>query len=143
VDPEVERLLAALDEQARVRAASFVYFIGPTHGKGPVKIGYAKHPARRLKDLQVGSPVPLCIYALAEGGNQAEQSFHKIYASERLHGEWFRCTPRLLERIVYQQRLMTRDYFLATRRITRRLLTAAGEGWEPIAVECGAEPIAA
>jgi hypothetical protein len=65
-----------------------IYFIQPQRG-GPVKIGYARKPENRLRELQCGNPYPLQIVAVVDGGWTTEAVLHKRFASGRMEGEWF------------------------------------------------------
>lgn len=79
----------------------FVYFIRSEGGVGPVKIGCAANPVKRLTQLQAASPAKLEIVASAEGGFDAERYLHRQFSSQRLHGEWFDVTAELCAVIVY------------------------------------------
>lgn len=72
-----------------------VYFIA-AEPDGPIKIGYAKNAVRRLKALQTGSHVPLCLLATMPGGPAIERTIHRALADTRMDGEWFERSPRLL-----------------------------------------------
>lgn len=65
-----------------------VYLIG-SPGSPLVKIGWTDNPERRLRHLQTGSPVPLKLLALFEGGHIVEAELHRRFADKRQHGEWF------------------------------------------------------
>ncbi|WP_327259821.1 MULTISPECIES: GIY-YIG nuclease family protein [unclassified Streptomyces] len=58
-----------------------------------VKIGWTDNPERRLRHLQTGSPVPLRLLAIFEGGNIVEAELHRRFADKRRHGEWFDLGP--------------------------------------------------
>jgi hypothetical protein len=60
-------------------------------GTGLAKIGYCATGAlaRRLRDLQSGSPVRLELVALANGGTQLEALWHQEHREHRRHLEWF------------------------------------------------------
>lgn len=75
-----------------------VYFVQGASG-GPIKIGYSTDVAKRIGDLQTGSPLPLCLLAVADGGLDYETYLHRAFEDERTHGEWFAPTPRLLQLI--------------------------------------------
>ncbi len=62
-------------------------------GTGLIKLGRAIDPAKRLRELQVGSPVQLRLLASApETLRRTESALHRTFASSRSHGEWFRLT---------------------------------------------------
>ncbi|MGA5873932.1 GIY-YIG nuclease family protein [Streptomyces cinereoruber] len=69
-----------------------MYLIGSTESP-LVKIGWTDNPERRLRNLQTGSPVPLTVLALFEGGAIVERELHHRFADKRRHGEWFDLGP--------------------------------------------------
>ena len=76
-------------------APKFVYFIQSLEG-GPVKIGFALRPDRRLASLQIDNPQEMCIRAVALGGSVAERLLHNHFAEHRIRGEWFSPVPELV-----------------------------------------------
>jgi hypothetical protein len=60
-----------------------------------VKIGTASDIAVRVQELQSGSPFPLRLTAVLDGGRDVEARLHKRFARERGSGEWFALSPRL------------------------------------------------
>lgn len=64
-----------------------------------VKIGRALDVERRLADLRTGTPTDLIIHALEPGSPNLEKQRHLEFASDRRHGEWFSCSPRLANHI--------------------------------------------
>lgn len=74
-----------MDDQS-VASRGFTYFIQGCDG-GPVKIGFALDPEKRLGYLQCGSPVRLVLLGAIEGNH--ERVLHKKFASIRQHNEWF------------------------------------------------------
>lgn len=73
----------------------YVYFIQRADG-GPIKIGTAERPDRRLTALQAANPDVLVIRAVCLGGRAAEQVLHGHFAESRIRNEWFEPTPELL-----------------------------------------------
>jgi hypothetical protein len=62
--------------------------------RGPIKIGVAENPERRLSTLQGGNPdeIRLEFYlccADRESAYQVEAHLHRRYAAYRVNGEWF------------------------------------------------------
>lgn len=60
---------------------------------GPIKIGIAAHPRKRLSQLRTSSHVPLSLYYSAEGlGDvcELERRVHALLGEHRLAGEWFK-----------------------------------------------------
>lgn len=89
----LERIIAryvdlVLDHRERENADPVVYFIQAENG-GPIKIGVAKDPAKRLTELQATSPYTLLILGTVGGGFRREKELHAQFADWRLHGEWF------------------------------------------------------
>lgn len=77
-------------------AESFVYFAIEDVPGGFVKIGRARNPAKRMLSLQTGTPRPLRLLCVIQGGAQLEAALHAAFAADRMSGEWFRASPRLL-----------------------------------------------
>lgn len=74
----------------------YVYAIG-TADALKVKIGYTTgRLERRLSEIQVGCPLPLEILWWAEAGPGLEEALHRIFARQRLRGEWFELGPERL-----------------------------------------------
>lgn len=72
-----------------IRDMKYVYFIGEGDG-GPVKIGTAKDPILRLRQMQTGNSRKLKIEHALIGDSDVERLFHEIWRDHRLTGEWFR-----------------------------------------------------
>lgn len=77
---------------------SFVYFIQCVSG-GPIKIGYAVDPVRRVSHLQSGTFEELKILASIPGSRQQEAALHRKFAAARVRSEWFSPTASLLSLI--------------------------------------------
>lgn len=73
----------------------YVYFIQAGED-GPVKIGVAAEPFKRLAELQTGNPARLRVVAIIEGDTGIEKALHERFAEHRLEGEWFKPTHVLL-----------------------------------------------
>lgn len=75
-----------------------VYFI-KAGASGDIKIGWAKHPEKRLKELQTGSAPTLYLLGCVEGGQAVERAWHIVLNDYRVRGEWFKAEPvtRVLE----------------------------------------------
>lgn len=65
---------------------------------GPIKLGYARKPRKRLAELQVAHFERLNLLACEEtdGDAQIEQYIHELNAKERIRGEWFKPSPEVL-----------------------------------------------
>jgi hypothetical protein len=81
---------------ARRNRVSLVYFIQARHG-GPIKVGIATNPRRRLRELQTAHAHELVIRRMTPGGLDLEQKIHKQFAHLRLRGEWFTSAQELME----------------------------------------------
>jgi hypothetical protein len=71
-----------------------VYFIGGDDG--PIKIGRSENPLSRLRTLQCASPVKLRILAECPHDAIPETMWHGWFAEDRLIGEWFKRSDRLM-----------------------------------------------
>lgn len=74
---------------------TYVYLMRQGGATGPIKIGVARDPDGRLKNLQTGSPRTLRIIARLpfESRMEAlemERALHAKYKEFRLKGEWFK-----------------------------------------------------
>lgn len=80
----------------------YIYFIQVDHEpRGPIKIGRALHPQSRLKTFQAWTPYPLRVLATVREDVSicTEGDLHRKFADYRMHGEWFRADPVLLDYI--------------------------------------------
>lgn len=81
----------------------FVYIIG-VKGRDVVKVGWAKNPRQRLKDLQAGCPDELFIkkvFACPPGtAQQYEKNLHRKLDDYRIRGEWFREEAPLIAKMM-------------------------------------------
>lgn len=66
-----------------------IYLI--SNSKGQVKIGWSKHPQKRLKELQTGNASKLRLEAVYDLYNKYELRLHYILRDfkSRHKGEWF------------------------------------------------------
>jgi hypothetical protein len=71
-----------------------VYFI---RADQEVKIGMSNNVHQRMKALSTMSPVPLELLAVVAGAHLEEAQLHRKFAHLRMHGEWFRAEPELLD----------------------------------------------
>lgn len=99
------------DPKARLR---YIYFMRPIGADGRIKIGCSYLPARRLLAISIWSPYQLEIIGVGEGNLSDEKMLHEFFAADRLHSEWFRSSPELLEVID----LMGRDRSAAEAIVT-------------------------
>lgn len=73
---------------------TFLYFVQAENG-GPIKIGLALDPEKRLAQLQTGHPERLVLCEVVWVTRSFERRLHTLFAAYRLHGEWFRAHPVL------------------------------------------------
>lgn len=76
---------------------AYVYFIQQGSSDGPVKIGLAKNPLARLKNLQTASPFQLeTLFSIYVGNGAAyvEAGLHRHFRDlNTIGGEWFYWSP--------------------------------------------------
>lgn len=72
-----------------------IYFIsaGPD---GPIKIGYASNPKKRLASLQTAHHQELTLLRVIPGNTTAEGILHRRFKKDRLKGEWFKPSEDVL-----------------------------------------------
>jgi len=66
-----------------------------------MKIGRTNNVLKRLKNLKTGTSGELIIMAMEPGSVKIEQSRHKQFADDRRKGEWFVCSPKLIQHAFY------------------------------------------
>lgn len=81
-----------------VPSEGFVYFI-EAERLGLVKIGWGADAARRMSQLQVGSPDRLILLGalLTDDPVALEKELHETFSDQRVHGEWFKPSEALSE----------------------------------------------
>jgi hypothetical protein len=77
-----------------------IYF-AMAEGTDLVKIGFTDGPVeKRLAQLQTGCPNKLILLSdNNRGGEEQERELHEELKADRVTGEWFRLSPRVLIRI--------------------------------------------
>lgn len=85
-------------------AQGFVYFAAVGDPQPIwVKIGWSKSdPAKRIKSLQTGCPMPIRLLGFVISAPGLEADLHNVLADYRAEGEWFEYTDRV-EQIVRSQ----------------------------------------
>ena len=76
---------------------------------GPVKIGVAAHPQKRLSALQTGQPETLTILRVLEGDRHFESALHRHFAHRRTRGEWFKHCNEMLGDLEFLRRSAAND----------------------------------
>lgn len=64
-----------------------------------IKIGYTRKPSQRITALQSMNARRGQLLAIILGGPDKEADLHRQFSNLRLHGEWFKATPYLLDEI--------------------------------------------
>lgn len=99
-----------------------------------VKIGFARDPYKRLKNIRIGSPEGGELFYVREfptrdAARYAERYCHRKLWKLRSSGEWFRCSPHAARAILSKARIPSRA----------ELIGKDGKGWrEPSEQECRA-----
>lgn len=75
-------------------APSVVYFV---YCAGRIKIGYTTDIRNRMAGLASSSPAPITLLLTIPGNEQDEARYHRMFASDRVHLEWFRLSYGLRE----------------------------------------------
>jgi hypothetical protein len=98
-----------------VRRPAAIYFIQCNGPKGPIKIGQAVDPNRRLSELRIGCPYPMSMLVTfqPEDADLEERRLHLVFRHLRIHGEWFEFATELLAFV----RTVPSDAKLASARI--------------------------
>ena len=76
-------------------SALVIYFIQVGHD-GPIKIGKAVDPEKRLQTLQTGTPETLRLLAVIPGDRTREAEIHRHLKAHRQRGEWFAANAEVL-----------------------------------------------
>jgi hypothetical protein len=89
---------------------SWIYF-ARCGEQGPIKIGHADDPHRRVADLNVGSPVQLFLLCamLSDRAVEEEDELHDRLCAHRVRGEWFEAGPVLEEMKRLESRLVAAE----------------------------------
>ncbi len=74
-----------------------IYFAQQESGTGLIKIGCALNPSKRLKEIQLLSPVFLTILKTIPGSINKERGIHYHFRHLHSHGEWFKPEKELLD----------------------------------------------
>lgn len=85
-------------KEAPHKPEGYVYFI-QLDNAGPIKIGRAKNPIKRLKGLQTAAHKQLRLLAVIPGNSTTEKELHREFRDLRIGGEWFRAESILLAKI--------------------------------------------
>ena len=82
--------------------APTVYLLQAQGPAGPVKIGYSSRSARaRARAGQTFHSGELVVLVETRGTPSDEAALHRVFAADRIRGEWFRYSPRIAELVEY------------------------------------------
>lgn len=76
------------EQQTQKKGSDYLYFI-QSDKTGRIKIGRAKDPHKRIRELQTGNAEQLKLIAYFEGWAWRERKLHALLKDFRLQGEWF------------------------------------------------------
>lgn len=76
-----------------------LYFVQMDAADHPIKIGRSTATGKRLKMLRCSSPYPLTCLGLLYGEGEWEPAWHLHFDDERMNGEWFKPSERLVRAI--------------------------------------------
>ena len=113
----------------------YLYFIKCE--TGPIKIGKSKAPKKRLAALQHANPFKLeLLLKIRETAVLNEESLHRIFSNQRIRGEWFKPSRKLILFIESLKTIKTEDYIdidsakaITTLPGTALLRMCVGEGF--------------
>lgn len=71
---------------------SIVYFM---YSANRIKIGFSTGLRGRHNGLKKAGAFPPVVLMIRAGGEKLEREYHKRFAEDRLHGEWFSLSPKL------------------------------------------------
>jgi hypothetical protein len=85
----------------QAQTVGYVYLVW-AEGTDRYKIGSAGYPAKRLPQLQTGSPLPLQLIAEKEATDyeRQERLQHQRWAKQRVQGEWFQFHPTQMPEVL-------------------------------------------
>jgi len=69
---------------------TYIYAIQACSAPYLVKLGQSLQPRSRMKEMAVGCPTELNLIWLVKAHAIAEEFLHKVFAADRVKGEWFR-----------------------------------------------------
>ena len=86
------------------KVPGYIYFVSAEFPDFPIKIGFTESlSGSRLEAIQTGCPYRIVMLAAVEGTYQFEKHMHREFAADRLCGEWFKRSNRLMAAIAAVQ----------------------------------------
>lgn len=122
--------IAAVRAGDQEKRRGYVYFASAGDA---IKIGYSANPWARLNDLQNGSPQKFELLAVVAGTDADERSLHAEFKELRIHGEWFKRSKALLQKIneLRARSAATENYGADVAHTDADAGKASGEGKAP------------
>ena len=78
-----------LKNYPRGRVVYWVGAIEPREDPLPIKIGYSERVHKRLREIQIHSPIRVGLIAYLVGTPRQEKEIHQLLREHNVHGEWF------------------------------------------------------
>jgi hypothetical protein len=105
------------------KGPEYVYLMEAV-GLGYIKVGRAKDPFQRLRELQTGCPKPIVLRMcfLCHNAAEREAALHKKLVKFRSHGEWFEVDSGYLRNL-----LVIVESFGGKSDLSEKLLTPEGD----------------
>lgn len=98
------RFKADRGEPGHFTSPDTIYFVTCDHPDFPIKIGITSDVAARIRALKVALPYGVVLLASVPGDLDQEQLWHVQFAEQRLQGEWFSRSDRLMDAIKLRAR---------------------------------------
>jgi hypothetical protein len=64
-----------------------------------VKIGQSDDPVNRVRQMQIGCPLPLKLTGVMPGNKNDEKAIQRLFKDSHIHGEWFRLDKTIIDYI--------------------------------------------
>lgn len=96
-----------------------IYFMQA--GKGPIKIGFSTNIKSRLPEIQRWHPEEIRLLKTVKGRIEGEKDIHRLFREDRIRGEWFKPSDKLMAFINGLQ-----DFYESKKERRRRLKLTLG-----------------
>jgi hypothetical protein len=84
------------DECLYEKTVDMIYFIQEGNA-GPIKIGFAIDPWKRIEQIQIGNSEKLNMLRTIPGNKKREREIHKLLSAYKKRGEWYEPTIEVIE----------------------------------------------
>ena len=71
-----------------------IYFMQA--GNGPIKIGFSTNIKSRLPEIQRWHPEEIRLLKMVTGRIEGERDIHRLFKEDRIRGEWFKPSEKLM-----------------------------------------------